>query len=338
MGFISTEENDLYVTAILAFLSTSIDDFIVFLFFIAIADLRKTTAERIQAHTDAIVGITTAYAVIIGISLLGLLLSALSSDEWVSLIGFVPLFIGLYKFYEILIEDCAPALGCAAAKEASGDGEEGKEDTRRDYEGTRDETAGLLESGRGGKAQPGGDDAGNDDGGDADDESTLVGQDDSSTRSKNSHSSGLNNSRVRGAMESAVGREVVPTSEEITSNFITQLMKPCLGVIISPFAQEVFATTIAVGSDNIAIYVAVFASEKYWEVAITIGLVFGMLYVWYLIANIFVQFELVKYVCANYSQYLIAPLLVLLGLYVLSDSVLWDWMDDGVVENNLDDT
>ena len=98
MGFLSTQENDLYVTAILAFLSTSIDDFIVFLFFIAIADLRKTTAERVQAHTDVVVGITAAYGMIIGISLLGLILSALSSGEWVCLIGFVPLFIGLYKF------------------------------------------------------------------------------------------------------------------------------------------------------------------------------------------------------------------------------------------------
>ena len=84
---------------------------------------------------------------------------------------------------------------------------------------------------------------------------------------------------VRDVMENAAGKEVVPSSEEITSNYITRTMMPCLSAIMSPFAFEVFATTIAVGSDNIAIYVAVFASEEYWEVAITIGLVLGMLYV-----------------------------------------------------------
>ena len=72
-----------------------------------------------------IVGITSAYTVIIGISLLGLVLSALSSDEWVALIGFVPLFIGLYKFYEIFMEDCAPTLCCVATEEE--DEEEEKE-------------------------------------------------------------------------------------------------------------------------------------------------------------------------------------------------------------------
>ena len=330
MGFLTSQENDLYVTAILAFLSTSIDDFIVFLFFIAIAELRKTTAERIQAHTDVVVGITTAYGVIIGISLLGLVLSVVSSDEWVCLIGVVPLCIGLYKFYEIFTEDWGPTLGCGEAGDAKDS--EGKDDARKEFTGTQSETANLLENGDD-KAKSEKSDAGADD-----DEDAWNDQDDLTAVTGATHELGIKNKQVREVMENVAGKDVVPTVDEITSNYITRVMKPCLGAMMSPFALEVFATTIAVGSDNIAIYVAVFASEKLWEVAITIGLVFGMLYGWYLIANVFVQFELVKYVCANYSGYLIAPLLVLLGLYVLSDSVLWDWMDDGVIENNLDDT
>lgn len=230
------------------------------------------------------------------------------------------------------MEDCAPAMACAAAEEA--DGQEEKDNARRNFEGTESETAGLLESGddnskseRSNESEHDGQHV----------ESVFSYKDDLSAQTRDSHALGAKNKLVRDVMENAAGKEVVPSSEEITSNYITRTMMPCLSAIMSPFAFEVFATTIAVGSDNIAIYVAVFASEEYWEVAITIGLVLGMLYVWYFIANMFVQFELVKYICANYSQYLIAPLLVLLGLYVLSDSVLWDWMSGGTSDDTLDD-
>ena len=163
-----------------------------------------------------------------------------------------------------------------------------RKSARRIFEGTESETAGLLERGDEKSNSEGSKTSKHDD---QDGESIFTDNDDLSAQTKGSHALGFKNKAVREVMESAAGKEIVPSSEEITSNYLTKMLLPCVSSIMSPFALEVFATTIAVGSDNIAIYVAVFASEEFWEVAITVGLVLGMLYMWYFIANIFVQFE-----------------------------------------------
>lgn len=332
MGFLSSQDNDLYVTAVMAFLSTSIDDFIVFLFFIAIADLKNDQKDKIKAHGQVLVGITVAYTVIIGFSLLGLILSAFSSDEWVDLIGFVPLIIGLMKFYEIIESDC-PGILCGFIK--NNEEEEGDSSAKMKYDGSASENAGLLRGGDDNAVESDDTDRRIEDvsvsqgGGDNEDDlslNTWNETDDLSVRTKETQERGRQTVAIRNIMENSTGKDVIPGPGEISSNIITRTFTPLLECMMTPFALEVFATTMAVGSDNIAIYVAVFASEDLLEVGITITLILGMVYVWYFLATLFVQFELVKYVCANYSGYIIAPLLVLLGLYVLSDSVLWEWL------------
>ena len=93
---------------------------------------------------------------------------------------------------------------------------------------------------------------------------------------------------------------------------------------MSPLALDVFLSTVACGSDNIAIYAAVFAASNLLEVGLIIAIIFGLIYLCYIAAGLVLKLEGLRYFCVKYTEYLIPPLLVLLGIYVLTDSVLWE--------------
>lgn len=112
--------------AILAFLSTTLDDFSVVLIFFGKEYVKTHNVYDVStcnAFISIIVGQIIGFTLIVGISLcIGIgLRESISSDEYIDLVGFVPILIGVYKIHQILDEDeyysaCCVYCGCSAAK------------------------------------------------------------------------------------------------------------------------------------------------------------------------------------------------------------------------------
>lgn len=301
MGFGIDEENNVIVSAILAFFSTTIDDFVVLLFFIALAEKKVDYA---RAHAEILVGLTSAYVLILGISLLALVLSAIASEEWVCLIGFIPILLGFNKAWELAQRDC---LG----NDRDEEGEDKDEKVGGDSPG---EETSLLERGGTVVVVDNGDDA-NSQNIPKPGQRVVIEE----------HSVSIASERASYASDKDLSVYLgdIPTPEDINDSILSKVMGPCFRHLMTPLALEVFLTTLACGSDNIAIYASVFAAESLIQVGLTIAIIFGLIYVMYLLACVVVKLEAVRYLCITYTEYVIPPLLILLGIYVLSDSILW---------------
>lgn len=110
--------------ALLAFISTTLDDFTVVLIFFSREYIkeRNICAEPTRTAFFSIIGGQfLAFTVIVTVSLaIGLGLRKAINGSYIDLIGFVPILIGLYKIYEILDEDgyleccCRPCECCSS--------------------------------------------------------------------------------------------------------------------------------------------------------------------------------------------------------------------------------
>lgn len=296
MGFGVDEENNLVVSAILAFFSTTIDDFVVLLFFIALAEKKDDFA---RAHAEILVGLTAAYVLILGISLLALVLTFIASEEWVCLIGFVPIVLGIMKAWELAERDCKEKKN--AGHEKLGGDNPGEESSLLEHGGT----VATVE---------------ND--GDNNTQRTPVSR---GQVSLDEHSVSIASERASLASDKDLSGFMaeIPTPEDINDSFLNKVLGPCFKHLMTPLALEVFLTTVACGSDNIAIYASVFAAESLIQVGFTIAIIFGLIYLMYLLACVVVKLEAVRYFCITYTEYIIPPLLIVLGIYVLTDSILW---------------
>jgi len=113
------------VSAIVSFFSTTLDDFAVMLYFFSrastmmIKDSSGRTvdaphAEKRMAYVKVMAGQTIGFSIVIVISLIGLLLGLLIPEDYVDLIGFIPIVAGLMSMHEMLDEggclDSCPAF------------------------------------------------------------------------------------------------------------------------------------------------------------------------------------------------------------------------------------
>lgn len=94
--------------ALLSFFSTTVDDFCVILIFMA-REYVKTNAyrdkETISAFCRISIGQVLGFTVIVGVSLvLGIGLHSVVDNDYIALIGLLPVLIGFYKVYELLQE------------------------------------------------------------------------------------------------------------------------------------------------------------------------------------------------------------------------------------------
>ena len=94
--------------SLMAFFATSVDDFCVLLIFFSreyakTSDLSNPDTQR--AFTNICIGQFVGFTIIVAVSLaIGIGLSQTVDDDWIDLIGFIPILIGLYLIYELLSE------------------------------------------------------------------------------------------------------------------------------------------------------------------------------------------------------------------------------------------
>ncbi|WP_375507150.1 cadmium resistance transporter [uncultured Nostoc sp.] len=106
--------------------------------------------------------------------------------------------------------------------------------------------------------------------------------------------------------------EVVATSEESEASNITSFL--------SPQTYSVAAITVANGSDNISVYVPLFASSNLESFVIIIGLFFLLLGVWCYAAYKLINYRVIADVLTRYGNNIVPFVLIGLGTFIVLKS------------------
>ena len=106
--------------------------------------------------------------------------------------------------------------------------------------------------------------------------------------------------------------EVVATTEESEASTITSLL--------SPQTYSVAAVTVANGSDNISVYVPLFASSNLESFVIIIGLFFLLLGVWCYAAYKLTNYKVIADVLTRYANNIVPFVLIGLGAFIVLKS------------------
>ena len=97
-----------FTLAMLSFFSTTVDDFCVILIFYAREYVKThsiTDPQTIVSFIKISIGQLIGFSIIVGLSLvLGLGLHSVVNNDYIDLIGLLPIFLGIYKVYELLEE------------------------------------------------------------------------------------------------------------------------------------------------------------------------------------------------------------------------------------------
>ncbi|MEH2079679.1 MAG: cadmium resistance transporter [Nostoc sp.] len=107
-------------------------------------------------------------------------------------------------------------------------------------------------------------------------------------------------------------QEVVATTEESKASTITSFL--------SPQTYSVAAVTIANGSDNISVYVPLFASSNLESFVIIIGLFFLLLGVWCYVAYKLINYRVIADVLTRYGNHIVPFVLIGLGAFIVLKS------------------
>ena len=106
--------------------------------------------------------------------------------------------------------------------------------------------------------------------------------------------------------------EVVATTEEFKASTLTSFL--------SPQTYSVAAITVANGSDNISVYVPLFASSNLETFVIIIGLFFLLLGVWCYTAYKLINYRVIADVLTRYGNNIVPFVLIGLGAFIVLKS------------------
>ncbi|MDZ7952723.1 cadmium resistance transporter [Nostoc sp. DedQUE09] len=119
-------------------------------------------------------------------------------------------------------------------------------------------------------------------------------------------------SLVNSEEDSSSPEKVVAATEEAEASTITRFF--------SPQAYSVAAVTIANGSDNISVYVPLFASSKLESFLVIIGLFFILLGVWCYVAYKLINNRAIADVLTRYVNNVVPFILIGLGAFIVLKS------------------
>jgi cadmium resistance protein CadD (predicted permease) len=291
-------QKSLFLSAALAFFSTTMDDFAVMLVFFARAQQMEDTH---IGYMKVILGQTIGFSIVVLISMLGLVLGIFIPMEYVDLVGFIPIIAGIQNAYEVLVDD-----GFCECCHTGTDGEDRKKRAEYQKVNAYDDT---YETG------------------------STYGSKDAGTAEK-PDSSGASYQKVADVEEVAAAEEVASASgsalemsavgseEEDESNCLSRCVYSSCVRFIDTFTLEVVVYALICSSDNIGIYLTLFASMTRFQVMLTVATFYVLLLLNILIAIMLMRCRAIADCFQKYSKYFVPPLLIFLGLYILSSSVL----------------
>ena len=255
--------------ALLSFFSTTVDDFCVILIFFAREYVKThslSNPETVLAFVKISVGQLIGFSLIVLVSLiLGIGLHSVIDNDYIDLIGFLPIVIGLYKVYELLDEEGYLTrmynTCCCVAPVTSELLVDADEKLSSSSKGAPGEYRPLIRSmvvSEEAKSNV-------EEGKQSADTSTVVSTDD-------------------GEINTILNEESLETLNELdqTNSFVV-----CVKTLFSfmdPLTFEVAIYALMFGTDNIAIYVALFSNVTFLEILAVIVFFYSLLLLYLFIA------------------------------------------------------
>ena len=115
--------------------------------------------------------------------------------------------------------------------------------------------------------------------------------------------------------------------EEAEQSTLGQLCTLTCRNLLEKETLEVTIVVIGNGTDNIAVFLPIFATASPMEILCFIIVFYGMLALWIILAFQLVRMVWISALLKKYGQLIVPPLLILLGLWILTDSILApSWM------------
>jgi len=280
----------------------------------------------VLAFVKISIGQLIGFSVIVAVSLiLGIGLHAVVDNDYIDLIGLLPIVIGLYKVYELLDEEgyLKRWYSVCCCVEYVPDGEDAAAEVRDvKHESTSDgekrplivhdlAPAATEKEKRGG---PGGGGGGG--GGAAAGTAGATGAASSSDVERAADTDA--------EMGTILNEESLETLNELdqTNSFV--VCAKSAFAFVDPLTFEVAIYALMFGTDNIAIYVALFSNVTILEILAVVVFFYSLLLLYLFIAIfIIIQAPPVGKFIGDNANYLVPFVLIGLGLFILHDSVLW---------------
>ena len=280
--------------AVVAFASTTADDLVVLLTFqsLNIQNKEQTHAEMNRNMWYIAFGQILSYSIIVCIALLGLLLGNFLPEEYVALIGFIPLFLGLKGYYDYFYGD----------DDSDDDRDNGEDADRENGEDGISMVAMSplqLISGAGPTI-------GNNSGKNLDVSTTNVDK--------------------KNEKEEAKVDEKEGSGEEEESNALSRMFDCIFTAIgLNPMVQKVAIAGLVVGADNIAVYISLFAKLKDFSLVVVALIIFYTLLALYIFMAYYLVVKIpnISETIDKYAAVAIPALLIGLGIFILSESILF---------------
>ena len=306
--------------ALLSFFSTTVDDFCVILIFFAREYVKThslSNPDTVLAFVKISIGQLVGFSIIVGISLiLGIGLHAVVDNDYIDLIGLLPIVIGLYKVYELLDEEgylkrwysmCCCVEYVPEGEDAVAEARDTKHESTSDGEKrpliVHDlAPAAVDKDKRGGSGEAG------------------AGAGAGAASSSDVERATENEAEIG----TILNEESLETLNELdqTNSFVVCARSAF--AFVDPLTFEVAIYALMFGTDNIAIYVALFSNVTFLEILAVVVFFYSLLLLYLFIAIfIIIQAPPVGKFIGDNANYLVPFVLIGLGIFILHDSVLW---------------
>jgi cadmium resistance protein CadD (predicted permease) len=333
--------------AVVAFVATNVDDLVVLLIFFARVMAQRGPASEggaqeggavrskgpVLKHRQVVCGQLLGFSVLVAISLIGLGIGFVVPSEYIGLIGFLPLLLGLWGVLQLIKAACekrkkaknaskSPFTAAALALPTDAAGSRGiavSDKPQQDIEAApasvADADAGSAKKEDATEAPaPEAAEAEAAEAADADPASSSDDDDDDDDDDEDPNDNWL----VK------LLRRVFCCCSPRSDGGDPGAQARCASLqkfLPSAFTLEMATTTIANGADNISIYIPLFAAIPPLWVAATLAIFYSFLLLWCLAAFLLVSLKPVAKLLSRYGEKMVPFLLIALGLYILHGSV-----------------
>lgn len=327
-------------SAIVCFASSNIDDALVLVVYFAAAAEGKDGFQRRHVWVGQLLG----FSVIVLVSLVGAFAGSFLPTEYSGLLGFVPLFIGLWRTRHWCLKDKKDEgdsleLEAEVQSEAPAHGEahvdvemNAEASPKAQYHQQIDPVAEVNPdvSPKVDHQQADGDieaaadasltasylhqtDVEGEDGAFISRKSGQKEQTDTDVKVQ------VETSQLPDCQQQPAAVEDARTSSAAASDNREQRtrLKAALTAVCSTHSLKMAAVTLANGGDNVAIYIPLLVTYNAGEVVVTIAVFYVLLVLWIFLAGAFVSFRVVANTIERYGKFIVPVALILLGLYIL---------------------
>ena len=280
------------LTAFLAFIAVNLDELVALIVFFSQVDGVKMT------NADVVLGQLLGFTIIFGLSIIGIILGVFFDLEYVALIGFAPLLIGLFQLYKV-----GKYWFAILAKKYK---RPPKGDLTRSFQSIFTSNNKFFVF--------------------ADDHENILNE--NSLHGLDEHlDPGNNNAEVEyGPVPTHIEREnsshSSSSSDESNFGMAGDMLHKCASQYLRPSMVTVTVTIFADGSEEIGVFVPLFATASTSDVIVIIITFYILVLLQCLVAYQLVKCKYIGKFISRYSKNLMPFILIGLGLYILSESIL----------------